>query len=369
MALLADAAHALSDLIADLITLGALRLSRKPPNEQFPWGYGKIETLGTLGVGGLLLAGSVGIGWKSYELIVQLIEQGEIEASTMSPVAIWIAVGSVGIKEALFRYTLDIGNKMRSSVLIANAWHHRSDAWSSIVAILGVGGAVLGMPALDPIAGIIVSGMILQQGVGMTVSSMKELIDANVDWELARDIEETTERMIQDKEGIGKHVLELSQVRGRKMGHYTLVDMYLTVHPRLSVSAAHLIVEHVRHEILSKFPMVTELLVHILPEGNLNEGKTLKSLMRPQAEIEQDIHELLSKMKNIFGVSHITVHYVAGKCLVQAEILVDLDQTVRSASEIAKEANAILKTIEGVDEADVHLEISDHSKEDNITGI
>jgi divalent metal cation (Fe/Co/Zn/Cd) transporter len=266
----------------------------------------------------------------------------------------------------LYRYTLEIGKRTRSSVLIANAWHHRSDAWSSVVAVLGIGGAIVGIPVLDPIAGIIVSGMILQQGVVLTVDSMKELIDANVDRELALEIEKTTERLMADKEGIGKHVQELSQVRGRKMGHYTLVDMYLTVHPRLSVSAAHLIVEHVRQEILNKHPMVTELMVHIIPEGSSSSSKKpSKILMRPQAEIEQDVNDMLSKMDEVFGVSHITVHYVAGKCLIQAEILVNLDQTVRNASEIAKRASALLKTIEGVDEADVHLEISDHSRENN----
>ncbi|CAO3657453.1 unnamed protein product [Mucor hiemalis] len=209
--LLAEALHSFSDLLSDFVTLYTFKMSRKPADSIYPYGYGKFETVGSVTVSSLLLVGAMGIGWHSFDLLVQTIQNSPslfvsdttataaavvtthtAESSSgilkhthghggvLDPNAAWFALASVIIKEWLYRATIKVGISERSEVLMANAWHHRSDAYSSAVALVAIVGSYAGMPILDPLGGIVVSGMLMRSSVGILGSSIKELMDKGI---------------------------------------------------------------------------------------------------------------------------------------------------------------------------------------------
>lgn len=192
--------------MSDFVTLYAYRLAREKANPQYPYGRGKIEPMGGLVVSGLLVGGGLGmanhsvdellffLNEKTSDKIAPVVDQvssspllGFFEHShdystlmSLSPYAALLLVGSIGLKEYLYRVTLKVGHRTKSSVLIANAYHHRSDVVTSVVALVGVGGAALGVPILDPIGGLVVSGMIFKMGLDSGLPSLKELMDMSV---------------------------------------------------------------------------------------------------------------------------------------------------------------------------------------------
>ncbi|KAG9294153.1 hypothetical protein G9A89_021512 [Geosiphon pyriformis] len=282
--LIADAGHSLSDLISDFITLYTFRASRKPPDSLHPYGYGKYETVGSLGVSSLLILGAIGIGHHSYEILMDVIPQNtpvhlnqifELSAnisneinqgSKLNPNAAWFAAASVLIKEALYRSTLKVALETRSDVLVANAWHHRSDAASSLVALGAIGGSYLGFPFLDPLGGILVAGMIMKNGIEIMISSLKELVDARVEEDIIQQVENA---VLKFKEN-DPNVRNLHSIRGRKSGPFNLIDMVLQVPPDISVSRARQVEERVRNAIKNECKNVTEVMIHL----DVEEPKT-----------------------------------------------------------------------------------------------
>ncbi|SJX60183.1 related to MMT1-Mitochondrial iron transport protein [Sporisorium reilianum f. sp. reilianum] len=217
-ALLADAAHSLSDMFADLVTLFCWKMSQKPPSASHPLGYGKYETMGSLGVSLVLVAGAVGIGFHSYGLLLEALQptlqhapaalqafghftgslanaggllhdhhdhgvaSGDAGAGgLLDPNAMWFALLSIVVKEWLYHATLKIAREENSSVLEANALHHRSDSLSSAVTFLAIGGSYLGFPVLDPLGGLLVAGLIGKQGADLLIAALAELSDRGVD--------------------------------------------------------------------------------------------------------------------------------------------------------------------------------------------
>ncbi|KAK4049876.1 mitochondrial metal transporter [Microbotryomycetes sp. JL221] len=213
-ALLADAAHSGSDLMADVVTLTTYNMSRKPVSLTHPYGYGKYESLGSAVVSFLLLGTALGIGLHSYHLLLTTLatmpgmnpeflasldlfphsfghhddhhhhDHHGIEGTgseLVDPRAMWFAAGSIVVKEWLYRATLKVAKEQHSNVLLANAFHHRSDAFGSLVAVGAIGGAWLGFPVLDPLGGLLVSGMILKQGAEVGITALKELTDQVTD--------------------------------------------------------------------------------------------------------------------------------------------------------------------------------------------
>ncbi|KAJ2361213.1 mitochondrial metal transporter, partial [Coemansia sp. RSA 2611] len=199
-ALLADAAHSLSDILGDLVTLYTFRKSRQPADASHPYGYGRYEALGTLFVSAFLVAAGLGIGSHALDQVLHHLPGiiGTVAASAPSsflghshggvhsvvdgavvvdPRAIWFAVGSIGINEALFQATMKVGHRTKSNVLIANAWHHRSDALTSLVSVGAIGGAIMGFPILDAIGGLVVSAMLAKSGTQMAMEAIREIAD------------------------------------------------------------------------------------------------------------------------------------------------------------------------------------------------
>uniref|UniRef100_M4BIK1 Cation efflux protein transmembrane domain-containing protein n=1 Tax=Hyaloperonospora arabidopsidis (strain Emoy2) TaxID=559515 RepID=M4BIK1_HYAAE len=192
-ALIADAAHSLSDLLSDVVTLWSVKVARLPPDQKHPYGYGKYEAVGSLSVGAILVLCGVGIGADGLQAMQQ-IWSGEIATTLPDLNLLYLSAGAAGLsiaaKEALFRVTVKIGQQAKSKVLIANAWHHRTDAISSVVALGGIIGSMAGMPLLDPVAGMAVAAMIVKTGGEICLDSVQELTDNTVETEVLETLKE-----------------------------------------------------------------------------------------------------------------------------------------------------------------------------------
>jgi len=266
-----------------------------------------------------------------------------------------LAAAALGIivKEALFRATVKIGVENRSQVVIANAWHHRSDAISSVVAFVGIGGAALGMPIWDPLAGFLVSGMIAKTGLEIGYEAVKELSDGTVEEELLETVRECAL-----EELLGGDVVDVHDVRARKMGPYILVDLHAVVSSKLSVSAAHQAGERIRHNVRKSNPEITEVMVHIDPYANATwHEEDASRLMRPHREIEIDVREAVATVSEVEQVANVACHFLNGVTIVQTEIVVDNTLTLQDAKQIAGRVRQAILEVEDVSEADVHLEL------------
>ncbi len=340
-ALIADAGHSFSDLLSDGVTLWAVWVSRMPRDENHPYGHGRFETVGALFVAVLLGATGIGVAIHAFS---------HIDAPVVpAPLALWAAGASIFVKEGLFWITRSVGKRQRSRVLMANAWHHRSDALSSVAAFAGIVAAQFGFPLMDPIAGFLVAGLILRMAVELGHDSLRELTDETVDEAMLERIR----AQVSQVEGV-EHFHE---VRARPMGPNLLVDLHIEVDRLMTVSAAHQVAERVRWGILNEIPEVNEVLVHVDAEEDVEDEEA--QLMRPQPEIEQDIRERLAELPEIKGVTHIYCHFLNQKLTVQVNLLLDPDLQIREAQQIARQARLRVEQISDVQDADIHLELHD----------
>ena len=349
-ALIADAGHSVSDLLSDGITLWAVRMSGIPKDKNHPYGHGKFETVGTFIIALLLLFTGIGVAGHVFNRMDASVVPGTI--------ALWMAGIAIIVKEALFHVTRMVGRRTGSRVLMANAWHHRSDAISSVAALLGIAGAQLGIPLMDPIAGMLVAGLIIKTGIDIGYESIRELTDETVE----EDVISELGKIMSGIEGVDHY----HEMRARRMGPHLLVDLHIQVDSMMSISAAHQVAERVRLEILEKLPAVNEVLVHVDAEDDHvgDEGSELLQdivLMRPQGEIENDVKKMLAEIPEIQGITHIYCHYLNQKLTVQVNILLDAEMRIRDAQKIASAARRKIEQIKDIDSADLHLELDDAS--------
>lgn len=388
--LLADAVHSMSDLISDMVTLFAYNKARTVRDKAFPYGYGKWEPIGSLTISGLLLSAGLGAGYHSFDLLRKIVlTTPTTDAATTNTVsttinttlpenvditllgdlalysldnpavaalAVGLAAGSVVVKEALFWATLRVARKMNSDVLLSNAWHHRADSASGLVALAGVAGVYCGVPVLDPIGGLLVSGLIVQASVGMIVPAMKDLMDQAVE-----GVGERVRGCLEDLQAKDSNIVGFHSIRARKMGPDLLVDLQLQVNPRISVSMSHQITENVRHELYEKIDGLTEALIHVDVEEHDHSLDPRPSV--PTSDIEHDIaRKTLKGMEHLVrSIAHLKVHYLKGGMEVEAEILLAReDISLREAFDIADKVQKKIMGFPGVIAADVHLETSEH---------
>ena len=349
-ALIADAGHSVSDLLSDGITLWAVRMSSIPKDKNHPYGHGKFETVGTFIIALLLLFTGIGVAGHVFNRMDATVVPGTI--------ALWMAGIAIIVKEALFHVTRMVGRRTGSRVLMANAWHHRSDAISSVAALLGIAGAQLGIPLMDPIAGMLVAGLIIKTGIDIGYESIRELTDETVE----EDVISELGKIMSGIEGVDHY----HEMRARRMGPHLLVDLHIQVDSMMSISAAHQVAERVRLEILEKLPAVNEVLVHVDAEDDHvgDEGSELLQdivLMRPQGEIENDVKKVLAEIPEIQGITHIYCHYLNQKLTVQVNIILDAEMRIRDAQKIASAARRKIEQIKDIDSADLHLELDDAS--------
>lgn len=250
-ALIADGIHSLSDLLADFVVLLAARHSHKAADLDHPYGHQRFETAASLLLGLLLLAVGVGMLWAAFEKLTSTQAPAAVPA-----LALWIALFTLVAKEGLFHYMLAAAKRVKSSMLVANAWHARSDAASSLVVALGLAGNLAGYPILDPVAALVVGLMVGRTGWNFAWDALHDLMDRAVD--------------DQEVEAIRATLLATPGVRGvhdvhtRKMGDMILVDAHLEIDASLSVEAGHDIAVAARRQVMQRH-RVLNLMTHVDP--------------------------------------------------------------------------------------------------------
>jgi cation diffusion facilitator family transporter len=249
--LVADGIHSLSDLVADFVVLFAGHHAKKGADEDHPYGHQRFETAASLVLGGVLLAVGVGMLWSAF----RKLESPETVAQ-VHIVALWVAGGALIAKELLFRYMLAIAKRVKSSMLVANAWHARSDAASSLVVGLGIVGNLAGYPILDPIAALIVGFMVSKMGWSFGWDALHDLMDRSVDEQEVAAIRLT----LAETPG----VRSVHDVRTRKMGDMIVVDAHIEVDAAISVEAGHDIAVEARQRVLQRH-RVLNLMTHVDP--------------------------------------------------------------------------------------------------------
>ena len=306
--LIADGLHTLSDLASDFVVLIAAKFAHEKPDAEHPYGHGRIETLATSILGAVLAAVAAGIVVDALGRLFspQRLLQPE-------PLAIFFAALAVVSKEGLYQYTVRVARKHNSALLKANAWHHRSDAISSLLVIIGIVGSLYGFRQADALAAIGVATMIGKIGFELLWNSAQQLIDVSLDDDTVAEIRNTI-RQIDD-------VVNLHQLRTRHSGSDAFADVHVQVSPDISVSEGHQISEAVRQAIMRAVPNIIDVTVHIDPEddgpGPQNDGSPLrKQLLNELQEYWRD--QPLAK-----EIQDIKLHYLAGK--------IDLDLYLRAA--------------------------------------
>jgi cation diffusion facilitator family transporter len=324
--LVADGFHSLSDLVADFMVLLANYHSRHPADESHPYGHHRIETAASLALGLLLAATGAAILWSAGVRLQHLDD-----VPPVASIALWAALAALLAKEGLFRYMLAVAERLRSPMLVANAWHARSDAASSLVVAIGLGGALLGYRFLDPVAAIIVGFMISRMGLKFTYDAIRELVDTA----LSDDEVERIRATLRDTSG----VLGLHELRTRRMAHQVLADAHIQVDARISVSEGHRIAETARKRVLMKHPEVLDVLVHVDAEEDLASAQLAIEMELPEREA------LLKHLRTLLGVElpafeKTMLHYLGNR--VEAEIFLpqsiclDPDQVVRLEIRLAE---------------------------------
>ncbi|AQQ70852.1 Ferrous-iron efflux pump FieF [Limihaloglobus sulfuriphilus] len=252
-ALIADAFHSLSDTVTDLIVIIGVRFWQAPPDTKHPYGHGRIETVAALLIGTLL--GAVGIG-LAYNAISDINKQ---QSRTIGWTAFTIACLSIVLKEIIYRYTIAKARKIKSSALAANAWHHRSDALSSVPVALAaaVNRLTGGWEGLDSIAAVIVSLMIVQAAWRIVKPALEELVDAGLDKDHCTGIS----KLAQSVDG----VVETHALRSRKLGSGIIIDLHVLVNANLTVAQGHEIATNVKHKLMNGETDILDVIVHIEP--------------------------------------------------------------------------------------------------------
>lgn len=257
-AMIADAIHSLSDLVSDIVVLVMVRVSSKGVDKNHDYGHGKFETLATVVVAVILL-------WVGVELLIEGI--GKIRLVIMGDtlpvpgqIALWAALISIWVKEALYQWTSRVGKKVNSPAMITNAWHHRSDALSSIGAAIGISGAICfggKWVILDPIVGCIISIFIIVIAIKMAIPALYELTDGS----LPEDTEQQIIQLILSVDG----VTNVHDLRTRRNGPIIIIGVHIVVDPNMTVAQAHHLTVLAENAIRDQFGNETQISIHIEP--------------------------------------------------------------------------------------------------------
>lgn len=301
-ALLADGIHSLSDLVSDAVVLIAAKVGGKMPDKDHPYGHQRIETLAALIIAIFLLIVGGSIIYESYRHT-----QHGILTRTHGGIVIIAALISMGIKEWLYRYTLKMGKKIHSNLLITNAYHNRSDVWVSALVVISAIGSLLGIPYTDNISAGIIALIIIKSGIQLFSRGILELIDTGVDEATLAAIKEC----IQSIPG----VVSIHQLRTRSHGGNIFVDSHIIVNTFISVSEGHHIGEKIHEKLTQTFPQIADVIVHIDPE---NDETNKPSLGLPnRAEIMAQLEQHWRDLPGYPQIEEMRIHYFNGQIYLE----------------------------------------------------
>ena len=253
-AMVSDAVHSLSDVFATLIAWIGVRLSRQAEDAEHPYGHERLECVASLLLGLILAGTGIGIGWSGIRKLFG--EDGSIEVPTLLPLI--AAVVSIVVKEGMYQYTMHYAKALDSAAFKADAWHHRSDAISSVGSFIGIGMAKLGMPFMDPVASIIICLLILKVAFDISRDAVYKMLDTSCD----NAFEQRLRTFIGTQDGVRR----IDLLRTRQFGNRIYVDLEIAVNPDISLRDAHGIAERVHSAVEQEFPNVKHVMIHVNPE-------------------------------------------------------------------------------------------------------
>ncbi|OGD78500.1 MAG: hypothetical protein A2Y64_09485, partial [Candidatus Coatesbacteria bacterium RBG_13_66_14] len=326
-------------LVSDAVVLLGIRLSDRPADEGHPFGHGRFETLAAFILGLILIGVAVLLGWEGLEKI------RHPEPAVPSWIAAVAALVSIVVKEILFRWTRAVARRTGSKAVEANAWHHRSDALSSVVALVAIVGAIL-VPRwnfLDPVGSIIVALMIGVVGFKVILDAARELTDAGVERELR-------ERMTELTAGV-RGVRDVRRICARHMGNLTTVDLVVAVDPEMDVFQAHRVTEHIEANLHKHLPRVGRVFVHVEP---LTEPERLDG--ERNAEIRRAVEEACASIPGLTGFHDLRLHRRASGVALDIHVELDGGLPLAEAHRVADEVRRCLEGLPGVDAVLVHLD-------------
>lgn len=257
-AMLADAVHSLSDFITDIVVIVFVRIAGKPEDKGHDYGHGKYETLATAIIGLLLLCVGFSIFWNGASSIYTFLRGGQLESPGV--VALVAALVSIVSKEILYQYTVIQGKKLNSQAVIANAWHHRSDALSSIGTAIGIGGAILlgdHWRVLDPVAAVVVSFFIMKVSVRLLIPCVDELLEKS----LPEDVEKEIEQTVLSFPGVSQP----HHLRTRRIGNYYAIELHVRMDGKITLEEAHSTATAIENKLKEMFGKGTHVGIHVEP--------------------------------------------------------------------------------------------------------
>lgn len=312
-ALIADGVHSAADLISDAIVLGAVHLGMQTADREHPYGHARMETAATSLVSLFLLITAAALG---YDGVTNLA--GVDDIATPARGALAVAVLSLLIKEALFWYTLRIARRSRSKLIEANAWHHRSDALSSIAALVAIGGAMAGYPALDALGAIVIALMLAFIGVRYAWQSFRELVDTGLKAERIQ--------VVRDEIATVPGVRHMRRLRTRTMGgHDAFADVGVFVDPYVSLTEAHRISEAITTRLVHHVDEIADICVHIEPDGHADSDAAHALPLREQ--VMPQLERGWAHLSAAADIQRVTLHYVDDAIAVEIQLPLERVQT------------------------------------------
>ena len=339
-ALVADGLHTLSDTLADLMVIFALKHGRKGADEEHPYGHERIETAVTLILGVVLVGVAVGIGVRAG---MKLMTAGAIV--TPSALTLWTALGTLVAKEAMYRYTINTANRFGSNMLRASAWHHRSDALSSLVVAVGIGGSLIGFAYFDAIAAIVVAAMIIKVGVQLSWQSLRELVDTGLS---TKDLDSIRQTIL----GVSG-VQALHLLRTRRVGGQALADVHIIVDDHLSVSEGHQISEAVRSKLIEEIAPMTDVMVHIDTEEDVDGPSGAGLPLRD--EVLKRLDDYFRAIPEARRIEHVTLHYLNGHIDVELLLPVSVLPNPAAAQDLVRRFTEAVQSDKDIASVDVQF--------------
>jgi cation diffusion facilitator family transporter len=336
-ALIVDGIHSFSDLLSDGLVVFAAKHGNRTPDDDHPYGHARIETAFAAVLGGILITVGVGIVIDALERLTS----GEIV--TPESITVWVALLSVLSKEALYRYTMVYANRFNSSILKANAWHHRSDAVSSIVVLVGIVGSISGFPYLDAAAAVIVSMMVAKIGWEIAKESIEQLVDKGLDPDRVE--------VISDHIATIPGVRRMHMLRTRQMGAEALLDVHVEVAPQLSVSEGHRIGDEVSKELTREFSDISQVLIHIDPEDD--EESSTSSDLPLRNEILSDLEQHLSPVVEPKQIEDVVFHYLDGRVRIQVILSLSILSALDDAIAISRKLSDSVRGLAYIEKLEV----------------
>ena len=338
-AMIADAVHSLSDLLTDAVVLFTHKIGRMPKDEGHPYGHGRAESLGAVAVGAIIIIAGIGLGYETFKIV----SSGQFRIPGW--IAALSAILSIVINEGLFHYTLKVGEKIHSPTIIANAWHHRSDAVSSIAALVGIIAGFSGYPIMDPVAGAIVGLMIIRVGYMIVAEGINDLMDTALS-------EDKTDEI---RKAIGEihEVLEFHDLRTRRMGGKVFMDVHILVDLDLTVTEGHKIAESVRRKLINTMDNVEDVLVHVDAEDDTEVEPIYKAT---REELHPIIDPILQSIDEALVKTGLRVHYVKGKTIVELYLKRNDGKIIEDG--LVQEISTKLEALDEIDHMLIYIDVN-----------